>query len=69
MFKEELGTLSKHGMKSWEELKTNIHKVSDNIIGKNVLEPRKKWMTQEILDKVSERNYWRKRNVDKYINN
>jgi hypothetical protein len=35
MFKEEL---SKHKMKSWEELKTTIHKVSDKIIGKNVLE-------------------------------
>jgi len=23
-------------------------------------------MTQDILDKVRERNYWRKRNVDKY---
>jgi len=57
MFKEELGKYSKHGMKSWEELKTTIHKVSDNIIGKNVLKSRKKWVTQKILDKVRERNY------------
>lgn len=40
--------------------------MSDEIIGKNVLEHRKKWMTQEILDKVRKKNYLRKRNVDKH---
>jgi hypothetical protein len=45
---------------------TTLHKVSDKIIGKIVLEPKKKWMTREILDKVKERNFWRKRDVDKY---
>lgn len=24
------------------------------------------WITQEILDKVRERNYWRKRDIDEY---
>jgi len=42
MYRKEFSKLE---ITSWEELKTTKHKVSDKIIGKNVLEPRKKWMT------------------------
>lgn len=35
--------------KSWEDLKLTIKDTSDKVIGKYSFEPRKLWMTQEIL--------------------
>lgn len=44
----------------------NTRNVSDEKLGKNVLKPREKWMKQEILDEIRERNYWTKQYVDRY---
>uniref|UniRef100_A0A8D8RMY9 Craniofacial development protein 2 n=1 Tax=Cacopsylla melanoneura TaxID=428564 RepID=A0A8D8RMY9_9HEMI len=62
-FKEEL---EKSDNNSWDSLKSNIVKVSDTILGKNVLEPRKPWMKSDILSLIKERNYWKTRDNEKY---
>lgn len=36
------GKLSRH---IWKEMKITIHQASDKTLGKNVLEPWKKWIT------------------------
>jgi len=35
---------------SWEELKSTITQNADKILGKRILEPKKPWMTAEILE-------------------
>ncbi|XP_050439147.1 craniofacial development protein 2-like [Adelges cooleyi] len=52
--------------KSWEELKSVIKETSDRVLGKNTLQPRKPWMSQDILELIKERNFWRNKDYDKY---
>lgn len=51
---------------SWEELKSTITQNADKILGKHILEPKKPWMTAEILELIKERNIWRNKDYDKY---
>ena len=34
---------------AWEKLKKSIHDTADEICGREGIQPKKKWMTQEIL--------------------
>lgn len=51
---------------SWEELKFTITQNADKILGKHILEPKKPWMTAEILELIKERNIWRNKDYEKY---
>lgn len=61
LFKEELGNCTTEA-NTWEEVRENIVKVTDKVIGKNKLEPKKPWMTKDILDMIIIRN--KLRNAD-----
>merc|ERR1711915_771646 len=39
---------------AWEKLKKSIHDTADEICGREGMQPKKKWMTQEILEKMEE---------------
>lgn len=52
-FQEEM---RKNDNNSWEELKSAITQNADKILGKHILEPKKAWMTAEILELIKERN-------------
>lgn len=54
------------GAESWEDIKANINFSTEKVLGKNVLEPKKPWMTQGILELIKERNKLRNENHEKY---
>lgn len=54
------------GVKSWKDIKANINFSTEKVLGKNVLEPKKPWMTQGILELIKERNKLRNENHEKY---
>uniref|UniRef100_A0A8D9DT62 Craniofacial development protein 2 n=1 Tax=Cacopsylla melanoneura TaxID=428564 RepID=A0A8D9DT62_9HEMI len=62
-FQEEM---EKTDNNSWEELKSTITLNADKTLGKNILEPKKPWMTADILELIKERNYWRNKDYEKY---
>ena len=51
---------------AWEKLKKSIHDTADEICGREGMQPKKKWMTQEILEKMEERRQQKSVNVDRY---
>lgn len=51
---------------TWEEVKNNIHTTCEKVLGKNILEPRKPWMNQQILKLIKERNKLREVDYAKY---
>lgn len=53
-------------MKTWDGIKQNIIKVTDEIIGRNKLEPKKPWMTKDILDLIIKRNKLRNKDFTEY---
>ncbi|KAI5717312.1 hypothetical protein M8J77_003669 [Diaphorina citri] len=64
-FKQELDKLVDQ-KEDWDSLKDHISKTADKVLGKNKLEPRKPWMTREILDLITQRNKWRKKDQVRY---
>ncbi|KAI5739387.1 hypothetical protein M8J77_018683 [Diaphorina citri] len=64
-FKDELEE-SHQDTNDWEDIKQNIIKATDKIIGKDKLVARKPWMTQEILNLILERNKLRNKDQEKY---
>lgn len=51
---------------TWEAMKINIHTTCDKVIGKNILEPKKPWMNQQILELINKRNKLRKVDYARY---
>ena len=51
---------------AWEKLKKNIHDTADEICGQKGIQPKKIWMTQEILEKMEERRRQKDINVERY---
>lgn len=51
----------------WNNIKMGIIEATNEVLGKRKLEPRKPWMTEEILNLIQERNKFRKENnMDDY---
>lgn len=50
----------------WEGFKETIEVATKELIGLRKLEPKKPWMTKEILDLIEERNKMRKQDFDRY---
>ena len=53
-------------MMQGEKLKKSINDTADEICGREGIQPKKKWMTQEILEKMEERRLQKDVNVDRY---
>jgi len=51
---------------SREELKSIITQNADKIFSKHILEPKKPWMTAEILELIKEINIWRNKDYEEY---
>lgn len=67
LFQSELEKRSKEKEpRTWEEIKTILKELSDKVLGKHKFEPRKPWMTQNILEMINERNGLRKEDYEKY---
>jgi hypothetical protein len=66
-FQKDLGDrMRERGAESWKDIKTNICASTEKVLGKNILEPRKPWMTPGILELINERNKWRNEDYGKY---
>ena len=51
---------------TWEKLKESIHCAADEICGREGIQPKKIWMTQEILEKMEERRQQKNVDVNRY---
>ncbi|KAL4100956.1 hypothetical protein QTP88_020980 [Uroleucon formosanum] len=59
-FQSTLGEINrKKELITWEKMKSDINTTCEKILDKNILEPRKPWMTQKILKLIKQRNILR----------